>query len=261
MKILKTKYLVIFGVTIIVAVLYILSLTHMINHLPGADNIIIIMVFLGLVSLFLIGNSIEMSIKEVQELRKDVRFTGVIGESEEMPVLKSTGNFQICRYIVGLQRYFKNSSDMEELLNRLLVASSRITHSERASIMLYDHKKDELYVYKTLGWGANEIQMIKNMRSKPGEGIAGRVFLDGKPRFSAKFEDYEGVEQREKYRSESFISLPIISDQNIIGVLNLTEKEDGEYSKVEQELLQFMINEVDAALQKFQSKRVSKTTL
>lgn len=261
MKILKTKYITIFGIAIIVVVYYILSSTELITPIFSSGDITIIMVFLILVFLFLIGVSIEMSIKGVQDLRNDVNFTGTTGKLEETPVLKGVGNLQVCRYIVGLQRYFKNSSNMEELLNRLLVTSSRLTRSERASIMLYDKKKDELYVYKTLGWKAQEIRMIRNMRSKPGEGIAGRVFLDGKPRFSAKFEDYEELEQKEKYRSESFISLPIIEDQNIIGVLNLTEKENGGYSKIEQELLLFMINEVDIELQKFQSKKAFKTSL
>lgn len=259
MKILKTKYIIIFGVAIIVAVLYLMSYAQLISPVFGAGDITIIMIFLILILLFLIGNSIEVSIKGVQDLRNDVNFTGPPEKTEEMPVLKGVGNLQICRYIVGLQRYFKNASNKEELLNRLLVASSRITHSERASIMLYDKKNDELYVYKTLGWKAHEIRMTRNMRSKPGEGIAGRVFLDGKPRFSAKFEDYEELEQKDKYRSESFISLPIFSEGEIIGVLNLTEKEDGEYSKIEQELLLFMINEVDTELQKFQSKKASKT--
>jgi signal transduction protein with GAF and PtsI domain len=157
------------------------------------------------------------------------------------------------RLLIGLQRYITNITDKEELLNKFLFISVKLTHSERASIMLHDSKKDELFIFKTMGWETREIHLAKKMKSKPGEGIAGRVFLDGEPLLVNKASDREEFDVRDKYKSKSYVSLPIYKGRNIIGVLNLTEKDEGLYSKGEIDLLRFISDAVALKLQGIES--------
>jgi signal transduction protein with GAF and PtsI domain len=91
------------------------------------------------------------------------------------------------------------------------------------------------------------------MRSRPGEGIAGRVFLDGEPLLVNKATDKEDFDTRDKYKSKSFVSLPIYRGKNIVGVLNLTEKGEGIYSKGEIDLLKFIGDAVSLKLQGIES--------
>ena len=97
------------------------------------------------------------------------------------------------------------------------------------------------------------INLAKKMKSKPGEGIAGRVFLDGEPLLVNKASDREEFDARDKYKSKSYVSLPIYKGRNIIGVLNLTEKEEGLYSKGEIDLLKFVSDAVALKLQGIES--------
>jgi len=53
---------------------------------------------------------------------------------------------------------------------------------------------------------------------------------------------------KHKYRSNSFISFPIFSGNTIIGVLNLTEKENGNYSNQEVNIIKFITTEASIHL-------------
>ncbi|UCB47350.1 MAG: GAF domain-containing protein [Spirochaetota bacterium] len=143
-----------------------------------------------------------------------------------------------------IQEYFKGSISESEILSKLLAAAAKITKSKRASILLYNGKMDELYIFKTMGWSKDEIKMLRGTKIQPGEGITGRVFLDGKPLIVNNIEKKTDFEPKDKYRSKSFVSVPILTDEAIIGVINLTEKESEIYSDKEMNILYFMINEI-----------------
>jgi transcriptional regulator with GAF, ATPase, and Fis domain len=155
---------------------------------------------------------------------------------------------------IGIQRYLTNITNQEELLNKFLVITVKLTNSDRASIMLHNRKKDELFIYKTIGWDTREIQLARKMKSKPGEGIAGRVFLDGEPLVVNKTTEKEDFDVKDKYKSKSFVSVPIYEGKNIVGVLNLTEKEDGAYTRGEIDLLRFISDIVALKLQGIESE-------
>ncbi len=261
MNTLRTKYLIPFIITLLLAIYYMLVSLNVVNQVIMAENVTVLMVLLISVFLFLLGSGLERSIQTVKNIQENISVNISAGKVDEVPVLKDVGDIEMCRYFVGMQNYFNSALRWEELLNKMLVATARVTRSERASIMLHDRRNDELWIYKTLGWESHEVQVGRKMRSKPGEGIAGRVFLDGKPLFANEIEDFEDFELKDKYKSKSFISLPIFCGQTIIGVLNMTEKEDGGYSKMEQDLLLFILNEVSLRLRNLEYGRAAKTAV
>jgi putative methionine-R-sulfoxide reductase with GAF domain len=110
--------------------------------------------------------------------------------------------------------------------------------------MLHDSRRDELFVYKTIGWESREIHLAKKMKSRPGEGIAGRVFLDGELLVVNKNSDKEDIDIKDKYKSKSFVSFPIFKGNSIIGVLNLTEKGDSSYTQNELDIIRYIIGVV-----------------
>jgi len=110
-----------------------------------------------------------------------------------------------------------------------------------------------------LGWNSSEIKLITKTKIKPGEGIAGRVFLDGKPVVMNETEGKREFGLKDKYKSNSFISLPVFSGNTIIGVLNLTEKENDTYSGHEIDMVNFIINE--ASLHLFYIMKTTKEKL
>jgi transcriptional regulator with GAF, ATPase, and Fis domain len=157
--------------------------------------------------------------------------------------------------VLTLQRYLKESRDMKDLVGRMLVAAARITRSGRASVLLFDGRAGELYIHRTLGWSSAEIKLTSATRVKPGEGIAGRVFLEGKPIVMNQPDDRVEFEPKDKYKSDSFACFPLVSGWEAAGVLNLTEKENETYTQDEIDLVSFIIQEASLILLKRLGKR------
>jgi transcriptional regulator with GAF, ATPase, and Fis domain len=245
----RTKYIVLLAV-IVLAALYRLFLSF--NLLPyyasGEDIMTFLLLCTGIFLFFLSGTAVRNA-KTIASMQESMSISIQTDDLDATLFAENLKDMAGYRLLIGLQRYITNIADEEELLNKFLFISVKLTHSERASIMLHDRKKDELFIFKTIGWETREIHLAKKMKSRPGEGIAGRVFLDGEPLLVNKATDGDEFDAKDKYKSKSFISLPIYRGRNIIGVLNLTEKEEGLYSKGEIELLRFISDAVAMRLQ------------
>ncbi len=246
MNISKIKYTIIFIVILLFVIYQILLSFNVTPYFFTGEDIIVILVLLVSILLFFISNAIErISLKKLHPDEDLALETSVLEAGpEKIDITPLVDKKEEISYFLKLQSYFKEVKSASELLNKLLVAAAKITHSKRVSIFLYNKKGDELGIYKTIGWDKGEIKMLKNIKIKPGEGITGRVFIDAKPLIVNDIERENGFTPKEKYRSKAFISFPLFSGSDIIGVINLTEKERDVYSKQELDILTFIINEV-----------------
>jgi len=109
--------------------------------------------------------------------------------------------------------------DPDELFKRMLEIAIGVTGAEGGSLMLLDEAGDELRVRVAVGI---EPELWTKIRVRLGEGIAGRVAAEGRPlrlRGKADRERFHIV--RERLDVESALSVPLIHDDRIVGVLNL----------------------------------------
>lgn len=240
----KTKYIVPFALIFLLGIYQALLSFNYLPFVMGSEDIQVALFILIALYLLILSLDVQRVIRRTHDLKENIEIKLNPEKLEEIPYSESINNGNLCKFLIGIQNFFKKADSVDDALKKLLVAASRITHSGRASIMLHDVKKDELYIYKTLGWKSTEIRFVKNMRSKPGEGIAGRVFLDEKPLSVSGDEIADGMDFKEKYKTESFISLPLYSGSRVFGVINLTEKRDGPYGSNEKDILTFITNEV-----------------
>jgi hypothetical protein len=129
-------------------------------------------------------------------------------------------------------------STVSELLEKILLWGVSISNSKRGSVMVLDNGK-ELYVFKTVGWSDEEKEKINDIKIPLGAGIAGRVASENKRIFVTNIENYSehDFKYKDKYKTKSFISMPITGIKKVIAVLNLTEDKDGLYSMNELECL------------------------
>jgi diguanylate cyclase (GGDEF)-like protein len=104
----------------------------------------------------------------------------------------------------------------------ILDTSVNLASAEKGSLMLVDSENPYLTVKAAKGINRRLLDEIKIM---PGEGIAGKVFKEGLP---VKVDDMEknewGFFSRPKYRTSSFISVPLKIGERSIGVLNISDK-------------------------------------
>jgi len=128
--------------------------------------------------------------------------------------------------VISLLKYETNYLDvrLDEFLKRFITYISMITNTGRCSIFLYD-KRGDLSLRATVGI---DEEALEDVRIKPGDGICGRIILEGNPYLS------EDIERDPKFRkknyppyvSRSFICVPIKIRERVIGVLNLTNRRD-----------------------------------
>jgi diguanylate cyclase (GGDEF)-like protein len=117
--------------------------------------------------------------------------------------------------------------DHETLLRTILEKSAELLEAEQGSLMLLDHATDNLLLEAKKG----VIQGIpEKIRIQRGEGIAGRVAEGGVALLVTNLESDPRIRQknRQHYKTRSFVSVPLKIDDRIIGVINLSDKVNGE---------------------------------
>ena len=109
--------------------------------------------------------------------------------------------------------------DADELFSRVLEIAVSVTGAEGGSLMLLDHSTRELHVRVAAGI---EPELWSKIRVPLGHGIAGRVAADGRPlRLRGKADRQAFQIVRERLDVESAISVPLIFEGRVLGVLNL----------------------------------------
>lgn len=113
----------------------------------------------------------------------------------------------------------------EALCETILYKAMELSKAEKGSLML---PEDDSLVVKTVK-GINR-WLVQDMKIKKGEGIAGKVFMDGKPFFSQDIEKLElpGIKPKSHYKTGSFMSVPLTFGSETIGVLNIADKITGQ---------------------------------
>lgn len=116
----------------------------------------------------------------------------------------------------------------EQLYEAILETSVRLAEAERGSLMLMEGGDSACLTIKAAK-GINR-RLLGEIRIISGEGIAGKVFKDGVPVLVEDIEHNEWGkgERNPKYRTGSFVSIPLKIGEKTIGVLNITDKITGE---------------------------------
>ncbi len=148
---------------------------------------------------------------------------------------------EISRAIVAMD-------NITSVANLLLDVAVNYTNAEKGSLMLIN-EKGELYI---LAARDIDTQFIRDYKAKIGEGIAGTVAKDSIPFLVEDIEQdprFKG-KKRDRYKTKSFISCPIMSRKKTLGVFNINDKRDGApFSEDEFDLMKIIANQAAIALE------------
>lgn len=136
---------------------------------------------------------------------------------------------------------------LDEMLRAIVEVSAQETGAERGTLFLNDERTGELYSRVAQGTSVREIRILNNT------GIAGHVFTTGQgvivhdaysdPRF------HRGVDQETGYVTSSILCAPIRTAKGeIIGVLQMLNKREGQFSDENLRLLEDMTSQTAMAL-------------
>jgi HD-GYP domain-containing protein (c-di-GMP phosphodiesterase class II) len=130
--------------------------------------------------------------------------------------------FLILQEISGV---FAATNNINALANIMIERAINYTNAEKGSVMLLNEKK-ELHIIAARGF---DIQFIEKYKTKIGEGIAGVVALDRSPVLVENIDNdrrFKGA-GRDRYKTKSFISCPLVCKDKVLGVININDKKDG----------------------------------
>ena len=150
-------------------------------------------------------------------------------------------------------------SDLKNLLQFILSQAIDLTHAEKGSLMLYDLETDQLNIRVLAGMEDTAFQEKVNNNEipcrsfKPGEGIAGRVYMTAKPLVVNNINEDDVFIDSEKSYVRSIACIPMIVYNEVIGVINVTNKQHGkEFTDEDVEMLKAVADQAAVAINKAQ---------
>ncbi|GAC1446865.1 MAG: hypothetical protein NVSMB56_09670 [Pyrinomonadaceae bacterium] len=141
-----------------------------------------------------------------------------------------------------------NAVEPAEAYTTVLRYFAELLRAERGSLLLYDEESNELVVKATIGVRAD---VAREMRVRAGEGVAGYVLENARPLVvrDVRAAGYAPAPDERRYKTNSFISYPIIIGGRKVGVLNVTDKAGGGvYDDADVHLLETVAPQVALAL-------------
>ena len=142
--------------------------------------------------------------------------------------------------------------DENQLLEAIMELIEKNLHVNRCSLMIIDKDRKHLKIKKA--FGLYDID-IKKVKVPLGEGIAGYVALGTRPLLirdiAAEKHLISQVPQKEKFRTKSLLSVPLVAQGEVIGVINVNNRKDGlPFSESDKDLLCKIGSEIAAVLQR-----------
>jgi GAF domain-containing protein len=136
---------------------------------------------------------------------------------------------ELRRTVGFLQDVFQMLSqehDAQEMAETMVLWFSENFGVERCSLMVIDEARDMLHIAAQRGI---DPLIASTVRVRVGQGISGWVAHNRKPLFVRVRNDATEVEPsgQDVYNSDSFITVPLVNGDRVVGVLNLSNKSGG----------------------------------
>lgn len=122
---------------------------------------------------------------------------------------------------------YSSFSEPEVLFEGIVKEASDLLRAEKCSLMLPDEKREVLSVAAVTG---SNMWLMEGIKVRKGEGISGKVYESGIPLFidrEDKTEDYLPF-RKPRYRTPYFACIPLKMADEVVGILNLSDKATGE---------------------------------
>jgi signal transduction histidine kinase len=147
-------------------------------------------------------------------------------------------------------RTLSSTLQLDEVLTRIMEQVEGLLNVEAGSLLLTDPATGELVFQIALGDKADE---IKPFRIPKGEGIAGEVAVTGTPLMIANADQdkrhFKKLDQTTNFLTRNILCVPLVLYDQIIGVLEVINKREGNFTQTDLELLSSIASYAAIAIQ------------
>lgn len=136
----------------------------------------------------------------------------------------SADNAQAAK-LMAMFTTLSQAASKEELNESILAMAADLVDASCGSLMFIDENGENLKIEAALGMN---MQLAKSMAVQVGSGIAGKVAAGGHPLLVNDIEKDKrvGIPNRPRFKTKSFVSIPVKLREETIGVLNLSDKKN-----------------------------------
>jgi len=160
---------------------------------------------------------------------------------------------QSLELINEISRSILSSLHVEEIPHKLIQQSTEILGAECGSLALVDEKTQELVFQLAYDGRGREITEMRQFRLPPGQGIIGAVAADGRPRIVTDVlsnkQWYSRIDELTGFTTEEVLAVPLQAEGQIIGVVELLNKAEEDFTQHDQELLMAVASAAAIAIQ------------
>jgi signal transduction histidine kinase len=139
--------------------------------------------------------------------------------------------------------------DLESILRKIIHTAKSLTNAEAASILLYDDANQQLH-FAAMTNASKEAQLHKMI--VPKESLAGWVAVNREPVIVQDVRQdkrwFTDVAKKIDFFTRSIIAVPMITQDKLIGVLEVLNKFEGTFNKKDQEYLSILASQAAVAI-------------
>ncbi len=152
--------------------------------------------------------------------------------------------------LLEFSQIINSSLDIEVVRKKIIEAIVELLEAEAGSLLLYDRKTDELYFNVAVG---DKAEKIKSIRLKMGVGIAGWVAKHRKPQLINDVQNdprfFKNADKKSGFTTRNMVCVPIIRNQQLLGVMQAINKKDGEFKQKDLDVLIALSNQVAVSIE------------
>ena len=128
--------------------------------------------------------------------------------------------------------------DLDVLLNRIVLTAAELTGAQEASILLYDENNEELYFQAATNMDSG---LMRGLIVPVDGSIAGKIVRERRAERISNVSDepqhFGEVGEETEVKTVSLLGVPMITQDKVIGVLEAINKQVGEFTQEDQEVL------------------------
>ena len=128
---------------------------------------------------------------------------------------------QFHKRLHAFNRRLAREHDLGRLHSLVLRTISSQVRAQVGALAVYDETDHALAIVATAGY---PLSIVEDLRILPGEGLIGGVYRSGK---AVLADSSSGGTRRLRYRTDSYMILPVVAGSEQLGVIALTDREDG----------------------------------
>ncbi|MFH1199310.1 MAG: sensor domain-containing diguanylate cyclase [Candidatus Omnitrophota bacterium] len=158
--------------------------------------------------------------------------SAILDEQKERAAKELAKKMDNLSILYSVSKALNFASDLKKILLFILDKARDAVDAQKASLMLLDNMTNELVVHVVRGVPPEvELKINKGemecTRIKVGEGIAGKVAQTREYLLINEAREDQRFKKSESSFVESILCMPLIANDEVIGVVNLTNKKDG----------------------------------